>query len=342
MEGKDQQIFIQHSFIVDKGQEPLRIDRFLVDRIENISRSKVQSGIEEGKVWVNGEAVKANYKVKPADVVEVVLFQEPKIYEVKPENIPIDIVYEDDDLLIVNKSAGMPVHPGVGNYTGTLANALAYHFSEFMDKSNNHPYLAHRIDKDTSGLLLVAKNEEALSKLSVQFRKHTIERTYIALAWGSFEEKEGTIEGNITRNPRDRKKFTVTNDPELGKHAITHYKVLEDLTYVSLVQCNLETGRTHQIRVHLKHLGHPLFSDERYGGHRILKGVVFSKYKQFVENCFRIMPRQALHAKSLGFVHPTTGKFMQFDSELPEDFQTVLDRWRKVNSVYDFGEDSAE
>lgn len=336
MSDQNQKIFVQHSFIVDKGQEPVRIDRFLVDRIENISRAKVQQGIEEGKVWVNGEPVKSNYKVKPADVIEVIIFEEPKIYEVTPEALPLDIVYEDDDILVVNKPAGMPVHPGVGNYSGTLANALAYHFAEYMNQSNNHPYLAHRIDKDTSGLLLVAKNEDALAKLSKQFRKHTIERTYLALVWGSFKEEEGTIEGNITRNVKDRKKFTVSGDPDVGKHAITHFKVLEDLTYVSLVQCNLETGRTHQIRVHMKHIGHPLFSDERYGGARILKGVVFSKYKQFVENCFSIMPRQALHAKSLGFVHPTTGEFMEFECGLPDDFNQVLERWRKVNNAYDF------
>ena len=337
MQDQDQKIYIQNTFIVDKGQSPVRVDRFLVDRIENISRAKVQTGIEEGKVWVNGEPVKSNYKVKPGDAVEIILFEEPKIYEVTPEDLPLDIVYEDEAILVVNKAAGMPVHPGVGNYTGTLANALSFHFSEYMNKSNNHPFLAHRIDKDTSGLLLVAKNEEALAKLSVQFRKHTIERTYLAIVWGSFDEKEGRIEGNITRNPRDRKKFAVSNDPEIGKHAVTHFKVLKDLTYVSLVQCNLETGRTHQIRVHMKSIGHPLFSDERYGGDKILKGIVFSKYKQFVENCFDIMPRQALHAKSLGFIHPVTGKHVQFDSEPPEDFTEVLSRWEKVNSAYEFG-----
>lgn len=328
--------YVLHEFKADKGQAPLRIDKFLVDRIEGISRARVQTAISEQKVLANGVVVKANYKVKPADIVQIVVDEEPKEYEVIPENIPIDIVYEDDQLLVINKPAGMPVHPGVGNHSGTLSNALAYHFAAYVNKENKHPYLAHRIDKDTSGLLLVAKNEQALNFLAKQFKKHTVKRRYWALVWGSFDDKEGTITGNIARSPSDRKVFAVTDDPEHGKHAITHYKVLEDFGFTSLVECRLETGRTHQIRVHMKYAGHPIFSDERYGGHRILKGVVFSKYKQFVENCFQRMPRQALHAKSIGFIHPVSGEELYFESELPADFSDVLEKWRRVHASYSF------
>lgn len=328
--------FVQYEFRADKGQAPLRVDKFIVDRIESVSRARVQTAIAEQKVLANGTVVKANYKVKPLDLIQIIVDEEPKEYEVIPENIPIDIFYEDDQLLVINKPPGMPVHPGVGNHSGTLSNALAYHFREYVNKENNHPYLAHRIDKDTSGLLLVAKNEKALNFLAKQFKKHTVNRRYWALVWGSFDEKEGTITGNIARSPADRKVFAVTDDPDQGKHAITHYKVLEDFGFTSLVECRLETGRTHQIRVHMKYAGHPIFSDERYGGHRILKGVVFSKYKQFVENCFQIMPRQALHAKSIGFVHPVSGEELFFESELPPDFTQVLDKWRRVHSSYSF------
>jgi len=327
---------VQFDFLVDKGQTPMRIDKYLVDRIENATRTKVQQAIDQGKVWVNDKYVRSNYKVKPDDKIEVITFDEPKIYEVVPEEMDLDIVYEDDFLLIINKPAGLTVHPGVGNYSGTLSNGLAHYLGSEIIHDQRHPFLVHRIDKNTSGLLVVAKDEESTRKLSKQFREHTVTRKYNALVWGSFEEDSGTIEGNITRSNQNRKTFTVTNEEDVGKHAITHYKVLKDFNYVSLVECQLETGRTHQIRVHMKYLGHPLFSDEVYGGSRIRKGVVFSKYKQFVENCFNIMPRQALHAKTLGFDHPDTGERMHFDSELPDDLQEVLNRWEQVSDAYDF------
>lgn len=335
---EEKELFVQYTFKVDRKQSPLRIDRFLVDRIEGVSRSRIQTAIESGCVEVNGQKAKANYKVRPLDEVEVLSFEEPVVHELLPENIPVNIVYEDDQLIVVNKTPNMVVHPGVGNYTGTLVNALLYHFQVNNKDMKSRPHLAHRIDKDTSGILVVAKNEKALAFLQEQFAKRTSKRTYKAIVWGSFEEKEGTIEGAITRNPSDRKKFMVTHEEGLGKHAITHYKVLEDFTYVSLVECRLETGRTHQIRVHMKYTGHTLFSDSFYGGDRILKGVVFSKYKQFIENCFKALPRQALHAESLGFVHPATGEEMFFTSELPDDFQHVLDKWRKISAAYDFSE----
>lgn len=327
---------MQFDFLVDKGQTPMRIDKYLVDRIENATRTKVQQAIDQGKVWVNNKYVRSNYKVKPDDKIEVITFDEPKIYEVVPEEMDLDIVYEDDFLLIINKPAGLTVHPGVGNYSGTLSNGLAHYLGSEIIHDQRHPFLVHRIDKNTSGLLVVAKDEVSTRKLAKQFREHTVTRKYNALVWGSFEEDSGTIEGNITRSNHNRKIFTVTHEEDVGKHAITHYKVLKDFNYVSLVECQLETGRTHQIRVHLKYLGHPLFSDEVYGGSRIRKGVVFSKYKQFVENCFKIMPRQALHAKTLGFDHPDTGERLHFDSELPADFQEVLDRWEQVSDAYDF------
>ncbi|MBO6517218.1 MAG: RluA family pseudouridine synthase [Bacteroidia bacterium] len=337
MNPEDRKAYVRFEFTADKGQSPVRIDRFLVDRIENASRTKIQQAIDQGKVWVNDKYIKSNYKVRPNDRIEVLSFEEPRIYEVTPEKIDLDVIYEDDYVLVVNKPAGMIVHPGVGNYNGTLSNALAYYLGNEIHEGNRHPFLVHRIDKNTSGLLLVAKDEESTRFLADQFKAHTTTRKYVALVWGSPEETEGTIEGNIMRSTQNRKKFTVSPDGEHGKHAITHYKVIEDFTYTSLVECQLETGRTHQIRVHMKHLGHPLFSDDTYGGDRILKGVVFSKYKQFIENCFALMPRQALHAKTLGFVHPKTKERMTFDSELPEDFQGVLDRWRSVNAAYDFG-----
>ncbi len=339
MNQEERKQYVRFRFVADKGQSPVRIDRFLVDRIENASRNKIQQAIDQGKVWVNNRYIKSNYKVRPSDEIEVLSFEEPKIYEVIPEDIALDIVYEDDQVLIINKPAGMIVHPGVGNYSGTLSNALAYYLGNEIHKGDRHPYLVHRIDKNTSGLLLVAKDEDSTRFLSEQFKAHTITRKYNALVWGRPTEDTGTIETNITRSNQNRKVFTVTHEEEVGKHAITHYRVIEDFTYVSLVECKLETGRTHQIRVHMKHLGHPLFSDEMYGGDRILKGVVFSKYKQFVENCFKMMPRQALHAKTLGFIHPKTKEEMFFDSELPNDFTQVLNRWRSINKAYDFSKE---
>jgi 23S rRNA pseudouridine1911/1915/1917 synthase len=339
MNPEERKQYVRFKFVADKGQSPVRIDRFLVDRIENASRNKIQQAIDQGKVWVNDRYIKSNYKVRPNDKIEVLSFEEPKIYEVVPEDIPLNIVYEDDQVLIINKPAGMIVHPGVGNYSGTLSNALAFYLGNEIHEGDRHPYLVHRIDKNTSGLLLVAKDEDSTRFLSEQFKAHTITRKYYAMVWGRPAEDSGTIEVNITRSNQNRKVFTTTYEEEVGKHAITHYKVIEDFTYVSLVECRLETGRTHQIRVHMKHLGHPLFSDETYGGDRILKGVVFSKYKQFVENCFKLMPRQALHAKTLGFIHPKTKEEMFFDSELPEDFTQVLERWRSINKAYDFGKE---
>lgn len=338
MENEEQkEHYVQYKFTADPGQSALRIDKFLVDRIEGVTRNRVQSAIDEGKVYVNGKTVKSNYKVRPLDDIKVIVFDEPKIYEVKPENIPLDVVYEDEDLMIINKVAGMAVHPGVGNYTGTLSNALAHYLGDDILKGNRHPYLVHRIDMNTSGLLLVAKNEDAMSFLSAQFRAHTTVRKYLALTWGTFQNREGTIEGNIARNPKNRMAFSVVG--EGGKHATTHYTVLEEFVFTSLIECQLETGRTHQIRVHMKHFGHPLFNDEKYGGSRIRKGVVFAKYKSFVENCFKLLPRHALHAKSLGFIHPTSKEYVHFDSELPADFQNVLDKWRSVNEAYSFDSD---
>lgn len=329
-------LYIRFRFVADQGQMPLRIDRFLTDRVENATRSKVQQAIDEGKVMVSGKPVKSNYKVKAGDVIEIISFEEPRSLEVLPEDIPLNIVYEDEDLIILNKQAGFVVHPGHGNYTGTLVNALAHHMGAAPDSGNIRPWLVHRIDKDTTGLMVVAKNEIAMNKLAAQFKAHSIERTYNALVWGDFEEPRGTIIGHVGRSARDRKVFTVYPDGEHGKHAVTHYEVLESFRFVSLVACKLETGRTHQIRVHMKYIGHTLFNDAFYGGDKILKGVVFSKYKQFIENCFQLLPRQALHAKSLGFEHPSTGKWIQFESELPSDFQSVLEKWRSVHQAYDF------
>lgn len=332
---EDKDLFLRFQFIADTGQEPFRIDKFLVNRIEKATRTKVKDAIDSGNVKVNGKAVKASYKVKAGDIIDVLVDKEPNALEVIPQDIPLDVVYEDEVLMVINKPPGMVVHPGFGNIDGTLLNALAFRFNIKVEHSGKRPWLVHRIDKDTSGLLVIAKTDEAMTHLAAQFKDHSCERTYQALVWGSFAEPEGTIESYIGRDQYDRKKYVVYNE-EKGKWAVTHYKVLEDYTYCSLVQCNLETGRTHQIRVHLKHLGHPLFNDTFYGGNRILKGVVFSKYKQFVENCFNTLPRQALHAKSLGFVHPTTGEWMQFDSELPQDMQLVIDKWRNVQSTYGF------
>ncbi|MFY7665383.1 RluA family pseudouridine synthase, partial [Flavobacterium sp.] len=296
--------------------------------VANTTRNKIQKAADNGDIYVNDIPVKSNYRVKPFDVVRILLPHPPFENRIDPEDIPLDIVYEDDALLLINKPAGLVVHPGHGNYTGTLVNALAFHFQNLPLNSSERPGLVHRIDKDTSGLLVIAKTETAMTHLAKQFEAKTSEREYIALVWGIVKEDEGTIVGNIARHPRDRMQMSVYADPEIGKPAITHYKVIERLTYVTLVSCTLETGRTHQIRVHMKHLGHTLFNDERYGGNLILKGTTFTKYKQFVDNCFKILPRQALHAKTLGFVHPTTGEMMRFDTELPEDMRLCIEKWR--------------
>lgn len=328
-EGNDD-LYEHHHFTAGKGQEPLRVDKFLMNFIENATRNKIQQAAKNGNIYVNGEVVKQNYKVKPDDEVKVMFTHPPHEYLLTPEDIPIDVVYEDEALLVVNKAAGMVVHPGHGNYAGTLINALIHHFDNLPNNSSNRPGLVHRIDKDTSGLLVVAKTEKAMTHLAKQFFDKTSQREYIALVWGNMEQEEGTIEGNIGRHPKNRLQNTVYEDDEnsIGKPAVTHYKVLERLGYVTLVSCRLETGRTHQIRVHMKYIGHTLFNDERYGGERILKGTAFTKYKQFVENCFKILPRQALHAKTLGFEHPETGKWMQFNSDLPEDMQQCIEKWR--------------
>jgi 23S rRNA pseudouridine1911/1915/1917 synthase len=323
-------LYEHYSFTADKGQQPLRIDKYLMNFIENATRNKIQEAAKEGSIQVNGTSVKASYKVKPMDEIKVLLSHPPREFVVIPEDIPIDIVFEDDDLLVVNKSAGMVVHPGHGNYSGTLINALTFHFENLPKNSNERPGLVHRIDKDTSGLLVIAKTETAMTHLSKQFFKKTSQREYVALVWGNVEEDEGTIEGNIGRHPKNRLQNTVFDDSDEnnGKPAVTHYRVLERLGYVTLVSCKLETGRTHQIRVHMKHIGHTLFNDERYGGEKILKGTTFTKYKQFVENCFKILPRQALHAKTLGFKHPKTGKQLSFTSDLPLDMADCIEKWR--------------
>lgn len=317
-------------FTADKGQTLLRVDKFLVDRIMGATRNRIQLAAEAGSILVNGKAVKSNYRVKPLDVVSIVMDRPKREIEIIPENIPLNIVYEDDELLVVNKPAGLVVHPGHGNYTGTLVNALTYYLKDdpAYDPSDPRLGLVHRIDKDTSGLLVIAKRPEAKSHLSLQFFHKTTQRRYQALVWGIVANDEGRIEGNIGRNPRDRMQMTVFPEGGQGKTAVTHYRVLERLGYVTLVECRLETGRTHQIRAHMKYIGHPLFNDERYGGHEILKGTTFTKYKQFVQNCFALCPRQALHAKTLGFVHPTTGQEMFFDSDIPADMQQLIERWR--------------
>lgn len=317
-----------YRFTASEGQEPLRVDKFLMNFIENATRSKIQQAAKSGNILVNDIAIKSNHKVKPHDVVRVVLSYPPAEKLLVAEDIPIDIVYEDDAVMVVNKPAGMVVHPGHGNYSGTLVNGLIYHVENLPTNSNERPGLVHRIDKDTSGLLVVAKTEFAMTNLSKQFFDRTTERLYYALVWGHVEDDEGTIEGNIGRSFKNRLQMDVFPDGDFGKHAVTHYKVLERLTYVTLVQCKLETGRTHQIRAHFKHIGHTLFNDERYGGDDVLKGTTFTKYKQFVNNCFKVLPRQALHAKTLGFTHPITGEFMRFNSEVPQDITDCLEKWR--------------
>ena len=329
-EDQDESLYEHHKFVAEVGQKPLRVDKYLMNFIENATRNKIQKAAKSGNIYVNNETVKQNYKVKAGDVVQVMFEHPPYEYLLVPEDIPLDIVYEDEVLLVVNKPAGMVVHPGHGNYSGTLINALVHHFDNLPNNSSDRPGLVHRIDKDTSGLLVIAKTEQAMAHLSKQFFDKTSEREYVAIVWGNVEEEEGTVEGNIGRNPKNRLQNIVYlgDDEDKGKPAVTHYKVLERLGYVTLVSCKLETGRTHQIRVHMKHIGHTLFNDERYGGDKILKGTTFSKYKQFVDNCFKVLPRQALHAKTLGFEHPETGKWMSFDTEIPEDMQQCVEKWR--------------
>ena len=329
----NEELFEHHKIIADKGQEPLRVDKFLMNRIEGISRNKIQQAANDGFIQVNNIAVKSNYKVKANDVITVMFTSPPRELELIPQDIPIDIVYEDEDVVVLNKEAGMVVHPGYGNYSGTLVNALAYHFENLPENGGDstRPGLVHRIDKNTTGLLVIAKNEHALTHLSKQFFDRTIDRRYHALVWGEMPEQEGTITGHIGRNIKNRKVMSVYPDGEMGKYAVTHYKVLECFGYISLVECKLETGRTHQIRVHFQYLKHPLFNDVEYGGDRILKGTTFNKYKQFVENCFKIIPRQSLHAKSLSFDHPVSGKRLHFESSLPNDMTEVIEKWRKYS-----------
>ncbi len=330
LSSENQTMYEHYRFIADKGQNMLRIDKFLSVRIEGISRNRIQQAAEAGCILVNNEPVKSNYRVKPLDVISIMMDKPRHELEIIPEDIPLDIVYEDDDLIVVNKKPGMVVHPGHGNYTGTLVNAIAYHlkYNESINIDDPRLGLVHRIDKDTSGLLLIAKTPDAKTKLSVQFFNKTTKRQYVALVWGNVEKDEGRIEGNIGRDPKDRMLMRVFPEGDQGKTAVTHYKVLERFGYVTLVQCRLETGRTHQIRVHMKYIGHTLFNDERYGGNEILRGTNFVKYKQFVYNCFVACPRQCLHAQTLGFVHPRTGDEMFFESNIPEDMEEVIKKWR--------------
>ena len=334
--GDSPQLYEHFRVVVDRGQEMVRVDKYLFDRLPGVSRNRIQKAADAGFVMVGGRPVKSSYKVKPQDVVTLVMDRPRYEYEVIPEDIPLSIVYEDRYVMVVDKPAGLVVHPGHGNYHGTLVNALAWHMKDVPDYDANDPHvgLVHRIDKDTSGLLVVAKTPEAKTDLGLQFFNKTTRRRYRALVWGNVEQDEGTIVGDIGRNPRDRMQMAVLPEGQ-GKHAVTHYRVLERLGYVACVECILETGRTHQIRVHMKHIGHVLFNDERYGGHEILKGTRFAKYKQFVNNCFDICPRQALHAMTLGFRHPVTGQEMDFCSPLPDDMARLLDKWRSYISNRD-------
>jgi 23S rRNA pseudouridine1911/1915/1917 synthase len=324
------ELFEHFRFTADPGQATLRIDKFLFNKLENTSRSRIQSAANAGNILSNGSPVKPNYRVKPGDLVTIVLPHPPRKIELIPQDIPLDIVFEDEHVIVLNKQVGLVVHPGYGNYSGTLVNALMFHLRDnpLFHSGEERPGLVHRIDKNTSGLLVVAKNEIALNKLASQFFHKTSKRTYSALAWGDMKEEEGTIVGNIGRNPKNRKQMHVFPDGDLGKEAVTHYRVLERLGYVNMVECRLETGRTHQIRVHFQYLGHPLFNDPEYGGDRILRGTTFTKYKQFVQNCFELLPGQALHARTLGFVHPSSGEEMLFDAPLPEGFSAVIQKWR--------------
>jgi len=327
----EEELFEHFKIEVPKGQAFLRIDKFLMGFIQNATRNKIQNAATNGDIYVNDIAVKSNYKVKPLDVIRLMLTHPPFDNTVLPEDIPLDIVYEDDALLLINKPPDFVVHPGHGNYTGTLVNALAFHFDNLPMNSSERPGLVHRIDKDTSGLLVIAKTEQAMTFLAKQFEDKTSDREYIALVWGNVKEDEGTVEGNIGRHMKDRMQMAVFPEGDQGKPAVTHYKVLERLGYVTLISCKLETGRTHQIRVHMKYIGHTIFNDARYGGDLILKGTTFTKYKQFVDNCFKTLPRQALHAKTLGFQHPTTKEYMSFDTELPQDIKDCIEKWRNYS-----------
>jgi len=328
-EEQDDELFEHHRIVADGKQGLIRIDKFLMARLPNASRTKIQDAIHDGFVKVNEKSIKPNYKIHPEDVVTISLPEPPRDTEVLPENIPLNIVFEDKHLLVINKPAGMVVHPAYQNWSGTLVNALTYHFQNLpeMPGNNGRPGLVHRIDKDTSGLLVIAKDEVTLTGLAKQFFDHTIQRTYWALTWGIPEPEAGTININVGRSLKDRRVTVAFPEGDMGRHAITHYKMLQDLRYVALVECKLETGRTHQIRAHMKYIGHPLFNDAMYGGNQVVKGTMFTKYKQFVDNCFSIIPRQALHAKTLGFIHPVTKQHMQFDSEIPEDFKAVIEKW---------------
>ncbi|MBR1835349.1 MAG: RluA family pseudouridine synthase [Bacteroidales bacterium] len=334
LETNETELFEHHRIQVDKGQAMLRLDKYLQMRLEGVSRTKIQAATKADCVLVNDHAAKANYKVKPLDTISVLLPHPRQEIELVPEPVPFNITYEDDDVLVVDKQPGLVVHPAVGNFNGTLLNGLLYYFQGKTGRDGKpiEPHLVHRIDKDTSGLLLIAKNDEAQAMLANQFFYHTIERKYNALVWGNFDEDEGTIVGNLERSPQDRRVMHVTDDPERGKHAVTHWRVMERFGYVTLVECILETGRTHQIRAHMRHIGHPLFNDAAYGGDRILKGTTFSHYKQFVENTFRVLPRQALHARTLGFEHPSTGQHVHFESPMPDDMSSALQRWRTYAS----------
>jgi len=328
---EEEELFEHFNIVVDEGQQPTRIDKFLIDKVPNISRNKIQNAAKAEAVKVNDKAVKSNYKVKPGEQISLLLPHPKRETELIAEDIPLDIIYEDDDVLVINKAAGLVVHPGYNNFTGTLVNGLMYHFENLPSLNEHHrPGLVHRLDKNTSGIMVVAKTEFALSSLAKQFYERTTDRKYLALCWGDLNE-DGTVEGNIGRSLKNRKLMDVFPEADYGKMAKTHYKVLQRLSYVTLVECKLETGRTHQIRVHMKHLGHPLFGDPEYGGDKILKGTTFTKYKQFVENNFKLLPRQALHAKSLAFTQPVTGERLSFESEVPEDFSAVLDRWRNYS-----------
>ncbi|MCK4677716.1 MAG: RluA family pseudouridine synthase [Bacteroidales bacterium] len=330
IQDEHQELYEHFNIIADKRQSSVRVDKYLMSRIENASRNKIQQSAKAGNILVNDKPVKSNYKIKPGDQISIVMTYPPREVKIVPEDISFDIVYEDDDVVVINKAAGMVVHPAFGNYTGTLVNALTWYFQhQLTSEVAATPFLAHRIDKNTSGTLLVAKNELAQTKLAKQFYDHTTDRKYIALVWGDLKEDDGTITGHIGRNPKDRKTMTVFPAGDHGKHAITHYKVKERFGYTTLVECILETGRTHQIRAHFKYIGHPLFNDADYGGDQILKGTTFSKYKQFILNCFKILPRQALHAQSIGFIHPSTNKPLHFSADLPDDMREVIEKWRR-------------
>lgn len=324
---QENDLYEHHRFVADPGQSPLRIDKFLMLRIENSSRNKIQQAAAAGSILVNDKAVKQNYKVRPGDVISIVLTQPPRDTEIIPEDIPVDIVFEDDHIMLINKAAGMVVHPAYANYTGTLVNALTFYLRKQSGNDDAQPYLVHRIDKDTSGIMLVAKNEIAQTKLAKDFFDHNIDRKYTALVWGDMEEDEGTISGHIARSKSNRKVMAIYPDGETGKHAVTHWKVIKRLGYITMIECILETGRTHQIRAHMKYIKHPLFNDASYGGDQILKGTTFTRYRQFIKNCFIILPRQALHARSLGLKHPVSGEYLFFDSELPPDMTEVIAKW---------------